>query len=280
MKVTLWALMRSSIDELTAHGIEGATTDVEWMLSSMMGCRRCDLYLRREEVLEDTFLQNFREKMARRLRREPLQHILGTADFYGESLEVSSDVLIPRPETEEMVEWVLGHTDAYTERSLLDLGTGSGAIAITLAKHLPLAHVTASDISERALSMAQKNAKLCGVADRITFLKSHWFSLISGKFDVIVSNPPYLTIQEVKEASPEVREYEPMTALVSGKDGLDDIRIIISQCANFLKPGGYLVVETGIHQHKSIAILAEKEHGTMWSYHDLSGRQRFIVLLF
>ena len=212
----------------------------------------------------------------RRGEREPLQHILGTAPFRDLILQSDRRALIPRPETEELVDLALGLFPADQAVRALDLGTGSGAIALALAQERPAWKVEALDASEDALALARENAAALGLADRVAFARSDWFGAVTDAYDLIVSNPPYLTDAEVAEAEPEVRLHDPMAALVAPDDGLADLRRILTDTPKFLRPGGWVVLETGIEQHAALADISRAAGlAEGQGRPDLSGRPRF-----
>ncbi len=243
---------------LAVKGVENARLEAEWLLCDATGLDRVGLYLNFEKPLNDAELSSFRAMVARRGRREPLQHILGTQEFCGLEFEVTPDVLIPRHDTETLVHEALSRkSDA---RALLDIGTGSGCIAIALARQLPAAAVTATDISESALAVARRNAERHGVA--IEFLKGSLFIPVTGRrFDLIVSNPPYIPTKDIAGLEPEVRDYDPHSALDGGGDGLDIYRRLVPEASGYLKPGGCLLMEVGIGQADDIIRLINETGG-------------------
>ena len=195
-----------------------------------------------------------RRWLARRARHEPVQYIVGEQEFFGLKFRVTPDVLIPRPETEHLVEAALARTDRDASLRIADVGTGSGAIAVALAHALPRARVTALDISPAALAVAQENAESHGVAIAFGFLKSDLLEAVAGeRFDMIVSNPPY--VAEGEELEPQVRDYEPGSALFAGPEGLDVYRRLIPQAQAALRPGGWLLLEIGHGQRDALAQL-------------------------
>lgn len=240
MKVLAWTK-----DFLTSRGIENARLEAEWLLTAATGMDRVGLYLNFEKPLTDEELANYRAMVARRGKREPLQHILGTQEFYGLEFEVTPDVLIPRHDTETLVIEALRLMPGA--RAVLDIGTGSGCIAVSMAKALPAAKVMAVDISAAALEVARRNAGRHGV--EITFLHGSLFdSLHDVTFDLILSNPPYIPSRAIESLQPEVRDFDPRTALDGGLDGLDFYRTLIPSSLEYLTPGGWLLVEVGVGQ--------------------------------
>jgi release factor glutamine methyltransferase len=203
-------------------------------------------------------LAAYRSMVTRRGKREPLQHILGTQEFCGLEFDVTPDVLIPRRDTEALVNEALSRMPAA--RSILDIGTGSGCIAIALACKIPAASITAIDISVSALEVARCNAKRHGVS--VEFLPGSLFQPVAGRhFDLIVSNPPYIPSSDIKGLEPEVRDYDPRHALDGGTDGLDIYRSMIPAAAEFLTPNGWLLVEVGAGQAQVVAELIRKAGG-------------------
>jgi release factor glutamine methyltransferase len=226
-----------------------ARRDAELLLLHATRITRTELLTHPDRALSLDQLAAYEAAIARRARHEPVQYIIGTQEFYGRPFAVSPAVLIPRPETEHLVEAVLGLQPGPT--NILDIGTGSGILAITLALELPTAHVTAVDISPAALALAEQNARLLGAAPRIRFVPSDLFSeLADMRYDCIVSNPPYVATTETLE--PQVHDYEPTTALYAGDDGLAIYRRLIPEAAHHLRPGGHLLLEIGHSQHNAI----------------------------
>ncbi|HIJ96245.1 MAG TPA: peptide chain release factor N(5)-glutamine methyltransferase [Desulfuromonadales bacterium] len=245
VKIVAWTK-----EYLSAKGIENARLEAEWMLSAATGLNRVGLYLNYDKPLSDSELAVYRDMVSRRARREPLQHILGTQEFCGLEFEVSPDVLIPRHDTELLVTQTLLRSPP--QASILDMGTGSGCIAITLAKRLPAAFVSASDISSDALSVARRNAIRNEV--NVEFIQGALLSCVPDrKFSLIVSNPPYIPTADIDQLEPEVRDYDPWTALDGGADGLGIYRQLIPAAVDHLLPGGWLLVEIGIGQAHDVA---------------------------
>lgn len=201
----------------------------------------------------------FNTLLQRRIKGEPIAYILGEREFYGLPLKVTHDTLIPRPDTETLVEAALAHMSINKLSRVLDLGTGSGAIALAIAKHRPQAQVTAVDASKRALQVAQENAEHLDITS-ITFVQSNWFDALQDQtFDVIVSNPPYIEDNDPHLNQGDLR-FEPRSALASGEDGLDDIRHITHGAALHLNPKGWLLFEHGYNQAKSVSSLLASTH--------------------
>jgi release factor glutamine methyltransferase len=243
---------------LAARGVENARLEAEWLLCAATGLDRVGLYLNFDKPLNDGELHAYRSMVARRGKREPLQHILGTQDFCGLEFDVTPQVLVPRHDTEILVDEALfRHPDA---RTVLDVGTGSGCIAVALARRMPKAVVAAVDISDSALEVARRNAARHDVA--IEFLHGSLFQPVAGRrFDLIVSNPPYIPSSDVECLEPEVRDFDPRTALDGGSDGLDIYRHLIPEATEFLNPGGWLLVEVGVGQAQFVAQLFRMSAG-------------------
>jgi release factor glutamine methyltransferase len=230
---------------LLSRGIENARLEAEWLLCAATGLDRVGLYLNFEKPLNDGELAAYRVMVARRGRREPLQHILGTQEFCGLEFEVTPDVLVPRHDTETLVNEALTRMPGV--RSVLDIGTGSGCIAVALAHRLPVAAVTAVDISGSALKVARRNAERNRVP--VEFLLGSLFEPVAARqFDLIVSNPPYIPSGDMENLQPEVRDYDPRGALDGGLDGLEIYRRLIPEALTFLTRGGWLLVEVGTGQ--------------------------------
>lgn len=234
-----------------------APRDAELLLLHALQIPRATLLAHPDLELTSDQLYLYEQSIHRRLQHEPVQYITGQQEFYGLALRVSPAVLIPRPETEHLVESVLSRLPHDHPVSIADVGTGSGAIAIALAVHLPEAHITALDLSTEALHLAQLNAENHHVAHRIRFLQSDLFSALppGAAFDAIVSNPPYVPTSDRPNLHPQVREHEPETALFAGPEGLDIYRRLIPEAQHLLKAKGLLALEIGHGQRDSLAQL-------------------------
>jgi release factor glutamine methyltransferase len=257
------ASQRLSADPYLA---ENARRDAELLLLHTLDITKAALLANPARELTPTEEQTYEAAITRRLRQEPIQYITGTQEFYGLPFRVTPAVLIPRPETELLVEAVLARLPHDHPVSIADIGTGSGAIAIALAAHLPHATITALDLSPEALAVAQSNAAVNNITSRIRFLLSDLLSALPpseqhAHFDAIVSNPPYVPLADAPTLHPQVREHEPHTALFAGPDGLDIYRRLIPQARQALKPGGLLALEIGHGQREAIAGLLSAWHG-------------------
>ena len=249
-------------NRLRRAGIEEEAFEADLLLRWLLGCDRAGLVLAAEQPLAETRRQRLLAALARRERREPLAYIMGEWEFWSLPFAVNPAVLIPRPETELLVEQALAfvrltETAAGRQRSwrILDLGTGSGILAVVLARELPAAQVMALDRSPAALALASANARRHGVAARISFVGSDWLSALAVRpaFDLVVANPPYVVRRDLQTLQPEVRNYEPRGALDGGEQGLDDIATIARQLPAVLASGALLLMEIGWDQKEAVA---------------------------
>lgn len=272
---TILDVLQWTADYFSAHHIDSPRLTAEILLAETLGIDRVGLYVRFDQPLSENERNRFREMVKRRIQREPVAYITGRKDFWKITLAVSPDVLIPRPETEILVETALETMPEASEMPLciLDMGTGSGAIVISLAHSLPGPRYFASDISPSALRIACGNAVLNNVSDRIVFFSARWFDAVSSlfAFDMIVSNPPYIPSAQVPYLAPEISHYEPAQALDGDKDGLRDISILVSRAHEFLTPGGVLLMEIG-HDQKPAVEKMVRDHP---DWVDLSFRQDY-----
>lgn len=251
------AAERLASDPLLA---DSARRDAEFLLLYVLGAPRTVLLSDPSRPLNDEQATAYEACITRRLHHEPVQYIVGSQEFYGLPLRVTPAVLIPRPETEHTVEAVLERMPQDRPIAIADIGTGSGAIALALAHHLPLATVYALDLSPAALDMAKGNATALGLQNRVQFLLSDLLSSLHpdqqhGFFDAVVSNPPYIPVDEAAQLHPQVSQYEPASALYAEEDGLSIYKRLIPQAYDALKPGGLLAMEIGHGQRDAIAAL-------------------------
>ena len=239
-----------------ARGIENARLQAELLLAAVLDMKRLDLYLQFERPLHIEEVNAYRDYVRRRAQRVPVQYILGAAAFRELELTVTPDVLIPRPETEVLVDVALELLP--TDGRVLDLCCGSGAIALSLKWELPEVSVVATDISQAALAIARANGASCDL--EIEWLSSDLFAVVDGNFDLVVSNPPYVKSSDLDHLEPEVRDHEPQLALDGGTDGLDYYRRIAYQASDHIRPGGHLLLEVGDGQSAEVEkLLAEVE---------------------
>lgn len=278
--LTVLEIIKRTTEFLATKGVASPRLNAELLLGHVIGRRRMQLYLEFERPLTAAELDQLRPLVRRRGQQEPLQYVLGEAEFRGLRLKVDRRALIPRPETELLVELV--HTWAGTQAPVLralDLGTGSGAIAVALATLWPGAAVVAAERCPEALTLARENFAALGLEGRIQPVAATWFDGVpAGPYDAIVSNPPYLTAAEVAATAPEVREHEPRAALEAPEEGLADLRAILEAAPGYLRPGGLLALETGCdHRAALCARLQAAGFQSVAAHQDLTGRDRFIL---
>ena len=277
--ITLLEIIKKTTDFFSAKGVENPRLNAELLIGHVLGLQRMQLYLQFERPVTEPELEKIRPFVKRRSQREPLQYILGETEFLNLKLKIDRRALIPRPETEHLCELITQRLPT-PPATMLDLGTGSGAIALGLAAFYPDAAVTALDVSEAALDLARENAGALGLAGRMRLLCSDWFAALEPgvRFELIVVNPPYLSEQEAAAAMPEVRGHEPHVALSSGADGMTALTRIITEAPRFLTEAGLLALETGIAQH---AVLRERAAAAGFarveSLRDLSDRDRYLL---
>jgi len=262
--------------QLAEASVESPFLDAEWIVSHVLGVSRLELSLSLAREPTDSEIERIFDLVERRASHEPLQYALGNTLFADLDLRVDSRVLIPRPETEEFFERIVEMTKRPPNR-ILDLGTGSGALALSLANVFSHAEVVAVDQSPAALTLAEENAERNGLKGRVRFLRSDWMKQVEGSFDLIVSNPPYLDENEWLACEPEVRDFEPKTALVAaGDNSVSDLRRIMKTAASRLRSGGVLALETGEEHHASLLELASHTgYFEARGFTDLRQRQRF-----
>ncbi len=255
---TILKLLEWTTSYFTSRAVENPRAAAEILLAHVLKLQRVDLYLRYDQPLVRTELERFKELIRRRVLREPVAYITGCREFWSLKLAVSRDVLIPRPETECLVEQTLAElstADAADRPYILEPGTGSGAIVLALASSLPHSVCFASDVSERSLKVALENARRHVLDERIQFFCGDWtrpLRLGRASFDVIVSNPPYIPTGQIATLEPEIHLYEPLRALDGGLDGLVSARRLITEAHRFLRPGGRLLLEIGHDQQAGI----------------------------
>lgn len=277
--LTVLEIIKRSTEFLQKHGVESPRLNAELLVGHALGLKRMQLYLQFERPLAETELAKIRPLVKRRSEREPLQYIVGTTEFSGLTLKVDRRALIPRPETELLVE-IAKEKCAPPPARVLDLGTGSGALALALAKLFLEARVTAVDVSPDALALARENAAALGLAERVAFVSSDWFAALPAddRFELIVANPPYLTDAETRETTPEVQKFEPWNALSSGPAGTEALAVIVREARTRLAPGGWLICETGIAQHAQLLEwMRAAGYASVESRKDLTGRDRFVL---
>ncbi len=283
--MTVLETIRRSTDFLAQKGVDSPRLQTELLLAHVLKVPRMQLYLNFERPLSAGELDATRQLVQRRGRREPLQHVIGSTSFCGLEIAVNPNVLIPRPETELLAErgWQFLKGRSGPDSSgptALDFGTGSGCLAIALAHHCPAARVHALDISRAALEVARQNAARLTVSDRLEFIEGNGFAALprDARFDLIISNPPYVPSGEIAALQPEVRDYDPRVALDGGADGLDFFRRLAAEAGPWLPPGGKLMLEFGDGQDGRVREIFE---GQMWVVEalveDYNRRQRIMI---
>lgn len=239
-------------------GIKEFRLDAEVLLAYVLGMTRAQLHVHPQGQLSSTELASYRQLIERRARREPVAYIVGHKEFYGLDFFVDNRVLIPRPETELLVERAVEMARARSLRLIADVGTGSGAIAVSLAVHLPQVLVYATDASSGALEVAACNSRRHGVEARVHLLQGHLLEPLPEPVDLIAANLPYVSEAELAQLPPEISHYEPREALNGGPDGLDHIRRLLAEAGGYLKPGGVVLLEIGATQGATVVALAER----------------------
>ena len=276
MSVTVHEALTSATAWLTDTGIPNANVDARVLLAHAMGCKPSRLILMEDDDVHPDVFRTFDGYLASREKFQPVSQIVGGREFWGRWFSVTPDVLDPRPETESLIETALQHGPF---QRILDLGTGSGILAVTLAAEWSDARAIAIDISSEAIAIASKNAAAHDVADRVNFIVSNWFDAVAGQFDLIVSNPPYIAAAEMGELSPDVRNWEPFLALTPGGDGLESYRIIASKLDQFLADDGVALFEIGYTQGADVVeIFGAAGFADVTVSQDLGGRDRVVTV--
>jgi release factor glutamine methyltransferase len=277
---TVLSLIHWSAEYLTGKGVEQARLDAEHLLAHALRTGRLQLYLQYDRPLTPDELAAYRPLLRRRARREPLQYVVGRAAFRELDLHVDPRVLVPRPETEQLVELVLTWARGRSGLSALDVGTGSGCIALSLAREGPFERIVATDPSRDALEVAGLNAAGVEGSGRIELRPGALFAPVAGeRFDVVVSNPPYVADEDAPGLQPEVRDWEPGAALFGGPGGLEVVSALVEGAAEHLEPGGLLALEVGDGQTEAVAahVTGVRGFGEPTVRRDLSGRRRFVT---
>jgi len=259
--LTIINAVELSADYLNKKGIESPRINAELLLAHILNCKRMDLYLKFDQPLREEETAKYREAIKRRGLREPLQYITGSVEFYGLEFMVNEDVLIPRQETEILVEAIISKVDKLNEIRILEIGTGSGNIAISLSKNLPNSLVHSIDISEKAINVATKNAEIHNHNGRLTFEVSDFndYSIDNDlKYDVIVSNPPYISLHEYSDLDIELKNHEPQNALTDENDGFSFYELISSKANNILKQNRLIFFEVGQNQSEKVRAIMKK----------------------
>jgi release factor glutamine methyltransferase len=277
--VTVLELIQNTTAFFQRKGVESPRLSIEYLLAEALGKRRLDLYLDYDQRLPEQILEPLRDKVRRRSEGEPLQHLLGSWEFFGRRFKTDRRALIPRPETERLAELILNQIPASTSPGtrLADIGTGSGVLAITLALERPGLEVVATDLSGDTLALARENALVHEVDGRITWLQTDLLSGVGTDFDFLVANLPYVPTAEIAKLSREV-QHDPPMALDGGEDGLDVIRRFVGQASSRLKPEGRIFLEIGISQAGGVVDILQKEKFSDISIEkDYQGVERFVI---
>ena len=275
--MTVLDVLQSTTAYFKKHKVDSPRLNAEHLLAHALGRTRMELYLEFERTLDETELAPLRDLVRRRAEGEPLQHLLGTVEFCGQIFLCDKRALVPRPETEQLVELLEAEVRSQRpEVSVLDVGTGSGVIALSLAKKFPEAEVSAVDVSDDALALARENAARLDLSERVQFVKSNLFEKINERFDIVVANLPYIAMQDRHTLSREVL-HDPEEALFAGGSGDELIRALIEVAPAHLAPGGLLAIEIGIGQSAGLAhLLTQKNYHDICSKNDYSGVTRFL----
>jgi release factor glutamine methyltransferase len=273
--MTVLEVLQAATAHLKKHGVENPRLNAEHLLAHVLRRNRIELYLDFERKLTETELGPLRELVKRRSEGEPLQHLLGTVEFCGHVFLCDKRAMVPRPETEELVEFLKSELQD-PKSQIVDVGTGSGVIALSLAAEFPEARILAVDVSDDALPLARENAARLNLSDRVQFLKSRLLESIEGTFDLIVANLPYISTQDRHTLSREVLR-DPEVALFAGARGDELVRELIDQAPTRLRPGGMLALEIGLGQGQGLlSVLTEKNYRDICSKNDYNGVTRFL----
>ena len=276
---TIGRILKWTEQYFKEKGIESPRLDAEVLLSHILGRERIYLYVHFDEPLEPTELARYREAIKQRVQRVPVAYIIGEKEFMGLTFRVTADTLVPRPDTEILVQAAVERLRARGETPrFADIGTGSGAICLSILHFLPKAQADTVDISPAARAVAEENAAALEVADRVTFHTGDLLAPLAGQcYDAILSNPPYIPDGDIAALAPEVRLKEPRTALAGGKDGLDFYRRLTADAPAHLKDGGFLAVEVGIHQAAPVAALTAPAFSHTEILKDYAGIERVVI---
>lgn len=274
----LRAVLLAGVRRLQTGEIDGAARDARLLLAAAAGIDAGRISLEPDWPISPSAQATFDAMIDRRLAHEPVSRIIGMRAFWGRDFVISGAVLDPRPDTETLIDIAINTQHIHTPNRILDLGTGSGIVAITLLARWPNAQATATDIDAECLVIAENNGARHGVNDRLTLCVSDWFAAIKGRYDLIVSNPPYITDDEMADLSPDVFDYDPHLALTPGGDGLGPYRVIAANAPAYLAPGGWVMVEIGPTQGDAVEALfhaAQLVH--VATHRDFDGRARVVI---
>ena len=272
--------IRDAVRRLGQAGVKSPQVDVEWLIADLLSCNRSEIPLHAQTDLTAEDQDLFSRWIERRTRREPLQHILGTANFFGYDFQVSAEVLIPRPETEVLVELALEFLMHLPNPSVFDLGTGSGCIALSLAKRCSKASIIGSDVSREALALARANAVSLVTLDQVEFRHADGLAAFAKgeQMDLILSNPPYIPTAKIDTLEPEVRDHDPRLALDGGADGMQFYRLLANEGQSHLKSGGKLMAEFGDGQAATIVdLFGQADWPSVTTANDLSHQPRILI---
>ncbi len=279
--LTVLQAINLSEEYLKKKGVESARINAELLLADLLKCKRLDLYLSFDRPLSEKEKSQYRSFLSRRGEKEPLQYILGHSEFFRLDFKVNPSVLIPRPETEILVETIIKNHNPGDSLKILDIGTGSGNIAISLSKNLPKSKVIAIDISENAIKLAKENAKLNEVENRTEFInfniETDNLNVLNVDFDIVVSNPPYVALDEFENLQQEIKHFEPKTAVTDFKEGFKFYKIISKLAPDILKNGGSLYFEVAEGQSPEVEkILAQNKFINIGTVKDYSNINRVV----
>lgn len=277
--ITVLEAIKLSTEYLEKKDVESPRMNAEILLAEILKCKRLELYLAFDKPINEVELNQYREFIRKRGLRVPLQYIVGNVDFFGLKLNVNESVLIPRPETEILVEKIIEENSAKGNLRILDIGVGSGNISIALRKNLVNSKVVGIDISDKSLEVAKTNAELNETKSNIDFISFDFMKeKISklGQFDIIVSNPPYVSLNDYQNLEPELKVHEPRQALTDDSDGLSFYKKIIDSASELLNPNGKIYFEIGKDQHQQVMKMMQDKFTIVKSYKDYSGIERII----
>lgn len=282
LPAALGPLLRAARSRLEAAGLPDAALDARLLVEHFSGTTRTQSITHPQMPIARPVVEAVESALARRLAGEPAHRILGYREFYGLRLFLSAQTLEPRPDTETLIDAVLPFVKETVQRQgqcdILDLGTGTGAIALALLSAVANAKATGVDLSEDALATASRNAQHLGLADRFTALRSDWFEKVSGRYHLIAANPPYIPSRDIGNLQEEVRDFDPRLALDGGADGLDPYRVIAARAASFLESEGRVAVEIGYNQRSDVAgIFVDAGYRVSGAFADLGGNDRVLI---
>ena len=278
--VTVSKWLQEASRRLLETGVSSPDLDARILLGEAMGLTSAELISGSRSPIRADSLASADQMLDSRISGVPVHRILGRREFYGREFQLSRETLIPRPDTEILIDYIVSkYASRYDPIRILDIGTGSGILAVTLAIELPAAMVVASDVSQDCLGTALQNAMRLGVSDRVSFVHSDLFARVCGKYDLIVSNPPYVPAAEIPRLQKEVRCHDPIRALDGGEDGLDFYRSIFARAAEYLTDQAMICVEVGINQHQEVCSIGVENHFTVVDVlSDFSGTERVVAL--